>query len=74
MKELIEFLKELMKSAEAMPRETFCCQSSAFPFHQKPNSNWLLLRNKGLLDLKMFRQNKSNPKRKNDQKSGSRKL
>ena len=54
MKELIEFLKELMKSAEAMPRETFCCQSSAFPFHQKPNSNWLLWRNKAALDFKCF--------------------
>ena len=54
MKELIEFLKELMKSAEAMPRETFCCQSSAFPFHQKPNSNWLLWRNKAALGFKYF--------------------
>ena len=54
MKELIEFLKELMKSAEAMPRETFCCQSSAFPFHQKPNSNWLLWRKKSALGFKYF--------------------
>ena len=54
MKELIEFLKELMKSSEAMPRETFCCQSSAFPFHQKPNSNWLLWRNKVALGFEYF--------------------